>query len=356
MADHAQSPEPAGHGGGRNGLTAVANADLIDYRLASRRSPLSLSSVLQSGRAILYLAVVGLLLAAVGALGARLFWGFELLCHASFYFFFTAIACVIACAVLREKRLGLAAFTLAAFFGLGVVPYFISTARAEVNPEGGGRQVRVVLFNVLNSNREYADVREYLEAVDADLLIVQEFDPKWRRNLAALEEHYPHREQAVRRGAFGMAVFSKFPLREARWHVDHSEHYPIFSGTVEIGEKRVTLTALHPPPPVRQRSARARNEILSLVPTMIPDDGSRLLVGDLNCTPWSPHFRELCRATGLRDSALGHGVQATWFPRSLPIGIPIDHVLISKDIAIQNREVGPYLGSDHRPVVVDLVF
>ena len=300
--------------------------------------------------------MVGLLLAAVGALGARLFWGFELLCHASFYFFFTAIACLIACAVLREKRLGLAALTLAAFFGLGVVPYFISTARAEANPDRGGRPVRVVLFNVLNSNREYADVLDYLERIDADLLVVQEFDPKWRRNLAALEDRYPHRELAVRRGAFGMAVFSKFPLDGARWHVDHGEHYPIFSGTVEIGEKRVALTSLHPPPPVRQRSARVRNEILELAASLAEAEGSRLLIGDLNCTPWSPHFRALCRATGLRDSALGHGVQATWFPRSLPIGIPIDHVLVSEDIRIESREVGPNLGSDHRPVVVDLVF
>ena len=81
-----------------------------------------------------------------------------------------------------------------------------------------------------------------------------------------------------------------------------------------------------------------------------------MVVGDLNCTPWSPHFRRLLRDAGLRDVARGRGLEPTWYPTSLPLGIPIDHVLVSDEIGVANRELGSDLGSDHRPVRVEISF
>ena len=81
------------------------------------------------------------------------------------------------------------------------------------------------------------------------------------------------------------------------------------------------------------------------------DDTARMAVGDLNCTPWSPHFDKFLQTARLRDSALGRGVSPTWFPIPL-LGLPIDHFLVSKEIEVVNRVVGPNVGSDHRPVVL----
>ncbi len=73
-------------------------------------------------------------------------------------------------------------------------------------------------------------------------------------------------------------------------------------------------------------------------------------------TPWSPHFRRLLRDSELRDVARGRGLSPTWYPTPLPLGIPIDHVLVSDEIGVAQREVGPDLGSDHRAVRVELSF
>ncbi|NJM07606.1 hypothetical protein HC891_17630 [Candidatus Gracilibacteria bacterium] len=58
----------------------------------------------------------------------------------------------------------------------------------------------------------------------------------------------------------------------------------------------------------------------------------------------------------LYDSAIGYGIQGTW-PSSLPplLRIPIDHCLVNAQISIVARSVGPALGGDHTPLLVEFV-
>jgi len=35
------------------------------------------------------------------------------------------------------------------------------------------------------------------------------------------------------------------------------------------------------------------------------------------------------------------------------LGIPIDHCLVSPEIIVTKRSVGPSVGSDHYPVIID---
>ena len=79
-----------------------------------------------------------------------------------------------------------------------------------------------------------------------------------------------------------------------------------------------------------------------------------MVLGDLNATSWTPYFAELILAGGLSDSRRGFGVASTWpgfMP--LPLRIPIDHCLVSREIGVRERRVGQPVGSDHRPIVVD---
>jgi endonuclease/exonuclease/phosphatase (EEP) superfamily protein YafD len=78
------------------------------------------------------------------------------------------------------------------------------------------------------------------------------------------------------------------------------------------------------------------------------------LLGDLNVTPWSPYFQELLAATGLRDSARGWGLQPSWPTMSLLLRVPIDHCLISPELHVTERTLGPDIGSDHFPLLVTL--
>ncbi len=76
------------------------------------------------------------------------------------------------------------------------------------------------------------------------------------------------------------------------------------------------------------------------------DRGPLVIMGDL---------RTLTGRTGPCDSRAGFGLQAS-FPVDLPIlRIPIDHVLVRCTIGIRDRRIARDVGSDHLPVIVDLV-
>ena len=77
-----------------------------------------------------------------------------------------------------------------------------------------------------------------------------------------------------------------------------------------------------------------------------------IVAGDFNLTPWSTILQRLGRETGLRRSIT---FTPTW-----PLGrkrmpfVTIDNVFVSKAFAVVSAEVGPYVGSDHRPIIADL--
>jgi endonuclease/exonuclease/phosphatase (EEP) superfamily protein YafD len=102
--------------------------------------------------------------------------------------------------------------------------------------------------------------------------------------------------------------------------------------------------------------ARLRNGQLRAIAARAKKSNAPVIVlGDLNFTPWSPYFRELLRDGGLRNTSQGHGLHASW-PALLPMGrIPLDHCLVSPEIRVSNKQVGPYIGSDHLPVMVEVL-
>ena len=79
-----------------------------------------------------------------------------------------------------------------------------------------------------------------------------------------------------------------------------------------------------------------------------------IVAGDFNTSSWSPCFPKLMAATGLYDTRAGLAFAPPIPAGSGPRAAPIDHCLVSGDIAVVDRRVGADIGSDHLPIVVDL--
>jgi endonuclease/exonuclease/phosphatase family metal-dependent hydrolase len=79
-----------------------------------------------------------------------------------------------------------------------------------------------------------------------------------------------------------------------------------------------------------------------------------VLLGDLNLTPDSPAFERLIDRAGMRDVMRGRGWHPTWLAGFWPLALRIDHILVSPGLCVEHAEVGPPIGSDHRPVVARL--
>ena len=83
-----------------------------------------------------------------------------------------------------------------------------------------------------------------------------------------------------------------------------------------------------------------------------------MTAGDFNATRYHPSFRRLL-SDGMRDAheRRGRGWAATW-PRNrrlLPPLMRLDHVLVSHGVEVRSIREGLGRGSDHRPIIADLV-
>jgi endonuclease/exonuclease/phosphatase family metal-dependent hydrolase len=128
----------------------------------------------------------------------------------------------------------------------------------------------------------------------------------------------------------------------------------VLEAEVELAGRPLRIWLVHPPNPLsRLGRARGGDEINALAERIGSSDGDRLVFGDMNRTDGSPYFGDFLRKTGLRDSRLGFGRQASW-PAWSPYKIAIDHAFVSTDLAVTSRRLGPAIGSDHLPLVIEL--
>jgi len=80
-----------------------------------------------------------------------------------------------------------------------------------------------------------------------------------------------------------------------------------------------------------------------------------ILSGDFNCVPWSQYFARLEKDSGMRNSGRGLLPELTWTGDLPPFArIPIDHILVSPQVATQSHEQLRAIGSDHYPIFVKL--
>ncbi|HOC00646.1 MAG TPA: endonuclease/exonuclease/phosphatase family protein [Verrucomicrobiota bacterium] len=236
-----------------------------------------------------------------------------------------------------------------------LLPSFVPPATRP--PPAGSKQWRIVTLNVHTANPRHDLVEAFLRREDPDVILLIEVDARWLTQLEALTNVWPHTIQAPRDDNFGIALFSRHPFSEARMIGLGEAGLPSIEAEVQIGGQPVWIFGTHPLPPSGAENARLRDAQLEhAADHAAARTGSRLLLGDLNTTPWSPVYRRLLARSGLIDTLRGRGYQPTWPGHFVPLWIPLDHCLASPDLTVLDRRVGPHVGSDHRPVIVDLAF
>lgn len=297
-----------------------------------------------------------------GELG-RLHWRLELASHFLLQYAL-ALAAAAAWLLLRRRWLWLgAAILLLLMPGWRLAPYLPIGADGTASAAAVHR-IRVMTINVHASSTAYDRVRAEIERLDPDVIFLPENTDRWAAGLAPLRERYPFVVDGQSPSVFSLFLFSRLPLSEAAIiTLPDPGGFPAITARVCTGETAggdacLRLVGVHPPPPMAPDIAAARDDALRALPTLIagPDAARTVLLGDFNCTPWSPLFRDLLAATGLRDSARGFSPVPTWASRRLPFGIKIDHILVGDAIAVSDYMVGDDVGSDHYPVVADLSF
>ena len=278
-------------------------------------------------------------------------WWLEILSHfrAHYVLFFLLLAGLYALG--RKHRWTAAALALA---GVNALPIALFLLPPATTPPANGPVLRAMLMNVNTRRGDPALVRAAILRENPDLLVLDEISAEWVKSLEPVLAAYPFRLTEPRPDNFGIGLFSRLPLEAAR--VEHSgmAELPSLFAEIQFDGRPLALVATHPLPPANADLAAERNAQLDWIARQaaaLPHPV--LLLGDLNTSPWSPYYRRLIKTSGLADSAKGRSIHPTW-PSFLPaLWIPLDHALHSEEIAIHARRIGPTVGSDHFPLVVD---
>ena len=297
------------------------------------------------------------LLGAVGALAvggtlagfaAPVGWVFDLATNFRVQYFVTLTLLAILFAVGRRHRAA-GGFGIVALLNLAViVPLYVG------GEPTGASSIRAILLNVHTENRRFDLVREFILREEPDVVVFEEVNDEWLAELTKLGGDYSHILPAPRPDNFGMALFSRWPMQDAEIREIGDADVPSVIAHVVIRGKRLTIIGTHPLPPANPENFGLRNrQLIALAGLAGTRSGPLIILGDLNTTPWSPHFRALLTAANVRNASRGHGLNASWPVPIFPMRIPIDHCLVSREILVSKVRVGPNVGSDHFPLIVD---
>lgn len=267
------------------------------------------------------------------------------------YFLGLAILGVLLLAMKRRRTA--VVFLIFAGINLFVVLPLYFGSRVSTPPSM--QPIRAMQLNVNTNLGDARRVKSVIEQFNPDLVVLEEISSQWVADLQWLSKSHPHSRIAPREDNFGIGLFSKFPLPEHEIVLIGDAEVPSIIAKVDTGQTYFVIVATHPLPPINADYSRWRNNQLDSLPEYVPSSLPLVLMGDLNATPWNHHFRKLLEQTGLQDSSRGHGFQPTWPSHNPLLWIPIDHFLHSPQIHVVSREIGPNVGSDHYPVIVDFV-
>lgn len=259
--------------------------------------------------------------------------------------------------------------------GLAVAPLFpaakLHFAREHIT--ASGPTLRIASFNVFYGNPDPRPFHDWLERERPDVIALLEIGPAWKAVLEHERRVLPHQRvvdltpRLLGSKSFAMALLSRHPIESLDVRGGENGAIPWLDARVAASNVPLRVIVLHALGPRRHAELAARNALFDEVSNAaiaasqpaIPT----VVVGDFNATIYSSALARFSERSGLLDTRSGFGRCPSWFPfgdSALTtgygwLGLDLDRAYVSPAIQVDAFEVGPPLGSDHRPVVAALV-
>ncbi len=192
---------------------------------------------------------------------------------------------------------------------------------------------------------------------NAEVLVLQEVTPALAEVLRQLADIYPGQLVLAKKDSKGTALLTKRPVRNLIFEPFTDGKIGAVIGEINIGERWVTVIGAHSHKPTSATGADAQRRYFHWLAALSNDaerNGPVVLMGDFNSTPWSSGFCHFAANSRLLDTSRGIVFGASWSVTS-PQRLLIDQCFVSRGIALIHRKIGADLGSDHRPLIVDLL-
>lgn len=242
-------------------------------------------------------------------------------------------------------------YRIAAVSALGVALMLVSIAPQTVPgrrpPDSDAAPVTLMWSNMFVQNPVPQKILPWITRKNPDIVVLVEVTYRQRKPMAnLLKESYPY----VLRSN-DMIVASRYPVTHPTPRV---RGFVADSMTVRTPHGPINLVAAHLARPWPYSAAGVQPyqfEHLYDGLKHFPRD-RMILVGDFNSSPYAAHLRAFAKR---REMSMAYGLSGTWHAALPAFGrVTIDNVLVSRDLHLSGRQVGPGTGSDHSPVYVEI--
>jgi endonuclease/exonuclease/phosphatase (EEP) superfamily protein YafD len=300
--------------------------------------------------------VIAVFLCSMAGFIGRVHHYVELTSHFKLQYLIVALSGLVVFVVLHAWWSAILAFVTVCINLAVLLPWYVPQPQIPL-----GRPhslVRLLFANVESSNQNFSDFIGLAREENPDVLIIQEATVPWVEHLKVLEERFPYAKVLPRPGGLGLALYSSLPVERFDVMALGRERVPGILARLPLRGGMLSIATVHPRPPLRRHYFRHRNEQLHDAASVVQAlPAPKILVGDFNTSLWSPYYAQLIRQTDLHDARQGFGLLPTWpaFMRLPLLMIPIDHCLVSPDISVIKMRTGRNIGSDHLPLIVDMV-
>lgn len=304
----------------------------------------------------------GAIAGTVLVFSAPLWWIGELACN---FRPFLGLGCLVPVTLLAIGRAPAVALLSLVLAGVHLGPTLLLHMPANDDESAiasaGGNTIEIVSTNLLSGTADPRRLLSWLQDAEPDVVCLLELRSPWYDALELVADSYPHQfvwppPGPLREHAFGMAILARRPLRNLEVLTEGCKPRPLLAADLELREGSLRLVLAHPIWAKSSKRLGMRDDCLDRAVEEVRGRGDSIVVGDLNVTAQSPAFQRMLAVGGLRDSRQGFGWLPTWkptpaFPWSL---LAIDHVLVGDDVIVEDRSLGPDLGSDHLPITARL--
>ena len=264
-------------------------------------------------------------------------------------FIVTAAATLLAL-LFRLKATVFAGLISSVLLALAVAPQWFPSGP---KPAPDAPEMTVYWSNVWAQNDDVSAIAASIKDANPDIVLMAEVSPEVNDNLDTILPDHPYRSTSVvgnRNAAPARALIaSRWPIKmqEENTH----DTLTAVSALVEtpLGEVGVIASHLTRPWPYRIHGAQ-RTQAQDMA-KLRPQLGSRAIIaGDFNSVSNSNLGRYISREM---DLTAAPGFPGTWPSKApAPLGITIDQVWYSPELAVKSRKLGKANGSDHNPVIV----
>jgi endonuclease/exonuclease/phosphatase (EEP) superfamily protein YafD len=274
----------------------------------------------------------------------------------------TLLVVVALLAVVRARVATVGLLVPLALMSWWVIPVLRSTEVPQPM-----RTMRIVFANVNAWNPPSDAAVEWIHASGADVVALIECSPEWVEALrSASLDSAPTWPLAVSRiegqPIAGVALLSRFPLRESRAVTSPVGRFPLADAIIDAPSGPVRILVAHPVPPLGPQAVATRDSEIEWLADLVSGSSvPAVVVADFNDTPFGRALRGFAARSGMRSAASVSGLVTTWpvSVRGVPVPafarIAIDHCFVSDELGVAGFATGPDIGSDHLPLIIDIV-